>query len=90
MTPDIEFEANFRPDFLPRCLLWVDEPTHGHIRFEITTRVLEDVLGCGNAVHHDENAQLCERERPRIEAACRRAFAEHPGARVVVEPRHFQ
>ena len=44
-------------------------------------------LGCvlhgGNPVHHEENVvALCMKERPRIEAACRHAFASRPSERI--------
>jgi hypothetical protein len=48
------------------------------------------VLHGGNAVHDDANVALCEKERTRIEAACRRAFANRPSARVKLEPSDFR
>ena len=55
-------------------------------------RVATDVLkalGGGNPVHSDDNVALCERERSRIEAACRNAFAEGPSPRILVDVRHL-
>lgn len=43
----------------------------------------------GNAVHDDANVAVCEKERPRIEAACRRAFAAWPSGRVDLVPSDF-
>lgn len=83
---------DFEPQFHSRlmsCYLWADVPAHGRVRFEIPCLVMEDVLGGGNTVNDDANVLLCEREPTRIERACRRAFAERPGGRIVVQPQHF-
>jgi hypothetical protein len=52
--------------------------------------ILEDVLHGGNSVHDDRNVELCDRERPRIEAACRRAFASRPSAYIALEAFDFR
>jgi hypothetical protein len=59
------------------------------VRFDIGPNILEDVLHGGNAVHDDANVALCERNRERIEAACRRAFANRPSTHVKLEPSDF-
>jgi len=89
-TQSLVFDGYFRGDFEPRCFLWADEPTHDRVLFEIPAAVLKNVLGGGNGVNSERNVGLCERERLRIERACRRAFAERPGGRILIEPRHFQ
>ena len=83
----LAFDDHFVP--VPfRCLLWADEPVHERVRFEVATDVLK-ALGGGNPVHSDDNVALCERERSRIEAACRNAFAEGPSPRILVDVRHL-
>src|SRR5262249_32341869 len=69
---------------------WADEPEYRRVRFEIPGLVLEDVLGGGNAVNLHQSVNLCRRERARIEKACRRALAERPGDRILLEPRDFR
>ena len=71
------------------CFLWADEPALKRVRFGLGTEILEDVLHAGNGVNDDANVAVCERERPRIEAACRRAFAARPSGRVELEPSDF-
>jgi hypothetical protein len=84
----LTFEDRFRSDGLG-CFLWADEPAMKRVRFGIGTEVLEDVLHAGNAVHDDANVALCEKERPRIEAACQRAFAARPSTRVDLQHSDF-
>jgi hypothetical protein len=45
--------------------------------------------GDGARAFDDANVALCEKERTRIEAACRRAFANRPSTRVKLEPSDF-
>jgi hypothetical protein len=40
-------------------------------------------------VREDANVALCEKERTRIEAACRQAFANRPSTHVKLEPTDF-
>jgi hypothetical protein len=75
----LAFDARFEPDEdangLLGCILWANEPKFGRVRFHVGSGILSDVLHGGNPVHHDANMRLCETSRPRIEKACRRAFA---------------
>jgi hypothetical protein len=84
----LTFDDRFHSDVLS-CLLWADEPTMNRVCFCIGPTILEDVLHGGNAVHDEANKALCDRERSRIEAACRRAFADRPSARVDLQPTDF-
>jgi hypothetical protein len=71
------------------CVLWADARDKRRVRFYIGPLILEDVLHGGNPVHDDKNVELCARERPRIEAACRRAFASRPSAYIALQPFDF-
>src|SRR6266550_1607979 len=60
------------------CEVWDD-----NVRFVLGDVVMIDVLGGTHAWSPNDraaNLRLCERERPRIEAACRKARAREPGA----------
>lgn len=85
----LTFDPSFHSDGVLGCVLWADETLMGRVRFDIGHRILEDVLQGGNPVHDKENEKLCERNRERIEAACRRAFADRPGEHVELEPADF-
>jgi hypothetical protein len=86
----LTFEVKFHSDGEFGCFLWADETVTGErIRFDIGSRILEDILHGGNAVHDPANVELCKRERPRIEAACRRAFATRSSSPVRLEPSDF-
>jgi hypothetical protein len=85
----LTFDPSFHSDGVLGCVLWADETVMGRVRFDIGSRILEDVLHGGNAVHDDANLALCERERPRIEAACRRAFAIRPSEHIKLELSDF-
>jgi hypothetical protein len=85
----LTFDASFHSDGVLGCVLWADETVMGRVRFDIGPKILEDVLHGGNPVHDDANVALCERERPRIEAACRRAFASRPSERIDLQPSDF-
>jgi hypothetical protein len=81
LTFDVDFHSD---DHELSCVLWADETVEGRVRFDIGSRILEDVLHGGNPVH-----ALCEQERPRIEAACRHAFAARPSGQIKLEPGDF-
>jgi hypothetical protein len=85
----LTFDLSFHSDGVLGCVLWADQTVMGRVRFDIGPNILEDVLHGGNAVHDDANVALCEKERTRIEAACRRAFANRPSTRVKLEPSDF-
>jgi hypothetical protein len=87
----LTFDNRFHSDGVLSCFLWADsdEPTMKRVRFNIGPKVLEDVLHGGNPVHDDASVALCERERSRIEAACRRVFATRPSARIDLRPTDF-
>ena len=85
----LTFDPSFHSDGVLGCVLWADETVIGRVRFDIGSRILEAVLHGGNAVHDDANLALCERERPRTEAACRRAFAMRPSKHIGLEPSDF-
>jgi hypothetical protein len=70
------------------CVLWADTDKR-RVRFYIGPLILEDVLHGGKPVHDDKNVELCVRERSRIEAACRRAFASRPSAYIALQPFDF-
>jgi hypothetical protein len=85
----LTFDVSFHSDGVLGCVLWADETVMKRVRFYIGPNILEDVLCSGNPVHDDANVALCEKERGRIEAACRRAFADRPGARIDLQPTDF-
>jgi len=85
----LTFDSKFIPDGVLGCLLWADEPSLKRIRFSIGSLILQDMLHGGNPVHHQDNVALCERERPRIEDACRRAFANRRSDRIDLRPVDF-
>jgi hypothetical protein len=85
----LTFDIEFHSDGGLGCILWADETVMGRVRFDLGSRILEDVLLGGNAVHNDANVALCDRQRPRIEAACRRAFASRPSSHIALEPSDF-
>jgi hypothetical protein len=71
------------------CVLWADASDKRRVRFYIGPLILEDVLHGGKPVHDDKNVELCVRERSRIEAACRRAFASRPSVYIALQPFDF-
>lgn len=85
----LKFDDRFASDGILGCVLWADEPTMKRVRFGIGPEILEDVLHGGNVVHDDANLALCEKERPRVEAACRHAFASRPSKRIDLQPSDF-
>ncbi len=85
----LTFDPVFHSDRALGCVLWADETVLRRVRFDMGHRILEDVLQGGNPVHDKANEELCERNRERIEAACRRAFADRPGERVELQPTDF-
>jgi hypothetical protein len=90
----LAFDARFVPDGVEEgllgCILWADEPKFGRVRFHLGSFILLDVLHGANPVHQDENVKFCESCRPRIEKACRRAFARDPDTRVEVRSIDFR
>jgi hypothetical protein len=85
----LTFDLSFHSDGVLGCVLWADETVMGRVRFEIGSLILQDVLRGGNPVHDEANVELCERARPRIEAACRQAFANRPSERIDLQPNDF-
>jgi hypothetical protein len=85
----LTFDDRFISDEAVGCLLWADETSMKRVRFSIGSFVLVEVLHGGNPVHDADNVKLCERERSRIEAACREAFSERGGDRVELQPSDF-
>jgi hypothetical protein len=72
------------------CVLWADAPTLGRVRFSIGPSILIDVLGGTNPVIGSQAVGLCERERSRIEQACRHAFDERPTEHIELQTRDFR
>jgi hypothetical protein len=85
----LTFDVSFHSDGLSACVLWADETLMGRVRFDIGPTILQDVLHGGNPIHDAANVALCERNRERIEAACRRAFADRPSKRIDLQPPDF-
>jgi hypothetical protein len=90
----LAFDDRFVPDGdkdgLHGCILWADEPKFGRVRFHLGSFILVEVLHGGSPAHQDEHVTLCEKHRPRIEKACRRAFARDPDPRVEVRSIDFR
>jgi hypothetical protein len=84
----LTFDVDFHSDVLG-CILWAEETAMGRVRFDIGPLILQDILQGGNPVHDPANRALCEREGPRIEAACRRAFVIRPSRLIKLEPSDF-
>jgi hypothetical protein len=72
------------------CFIWAGETVTGRrVRFGIGgALILQDVLQSG-PVNGLANEALCDRERRRIEAACRRAFVIRPSEHIELEPGDF-
>jgi hypothetical protein len=85
----LTFDGRFASDEKLGCVLWADGLSQ-RVRFAIGHQILIEILGGQNPIAHDRNVALCERERARIEAACRRAFSERPSDRVELQARDFQ
>jgi len=85
----LTFDPDFHSDDLLGCVLWASETLMGRVRFDIWSLILQDILHGRNPVHDKSNVELCERERPRIEAACRHAFAIRPSTHVALESSDF-
>ena len=69
----------YKAQWSSECEVWDD-----NVRFVLGRVVMIDVLGGTHAWSPNDraaNLRLCERERPRIEAACRKARAREPGAK---------
>jgi hypothetical protein len=86
----LTFDDSFHSDHRFGCLLRADEPKMKRVLFYIGPTILQDVLHGGNPVHDAANEELCKRNRGRIEAACRRAFAERPSERIDLTPTDFR
>lgn len=87
----LKFDNDFHSgDRALGCILWAEETVMERVRFDIGSCILQDALHGGNPVHGAANVALCKRERPRIEAACRRAFATRPIRQIKLEPSDFQ
>jgi primosomal protein N'' len=70
------------------CNLWAREPKFNRVCFSIDTNLLSNVL---KEAHIDlAELELCERERPQIEAACRRAFANRACREIELQPDDFE
>jgi hypothetical protein len=86
----LTFDDHFASDGGFGCVLWAtDEPANKRVRFNIGSEILQDVLHGKSPVHHEVNVNLCNRERHRIEEACRRAFANRPSESINLEPSDF-
>ena len=86
----LSFDAEFRVSgYRNSCTVWASEPKLTRVRFSINNNILTDVLKGGNPAHDFANLALCERERPRIEAACRLAFTNRASADIQLQPRDF-
>ena len=72
------------------CNLWAREPKLNRICFSIHTNLLPHEKGIQNQLVDLAELQLCERERPRIEAACQRAFTNRGGRLIELQPSDFE
>ena len=71
------------------CTLWANEPKFKRVCFTINTDILPDGRKAVSGIHDFGELQLCEGERPYIEAACRRAFANRPNSDIELQPSDF-
>jgi hypothetical protein len=85
----LRFDDHFASYGARGCALWAGEPAIDRVRFNIGHKILREVLHGGKPGRHDADFALCERERSRIETACRRAFASRPGARISLRKADF-
>jgi hypothetical protein len=75
---------------LPTVTIWADESPSRRVRFSIGASILTDQLGVENPVKDQVVIKLCEAQRDKIEAACRRAFQRDPSDRVTVTDADFE
>lgn len=69
------------------CLIWANAP---RVSFFIGRTIFE-IVGHRSAFADEVLLARCREQRPRIEAACRRAFERQPGVdRIELQARDFQ
>jgi hypothetical protein len=70
-------------------LIWADAPNH-RVRFVIpVVSILMNMLGCKSAFANSMALDCCCEVRPRIEGACRRAYAKKPGSDIELRAEDF-
>jgi hypothetical protein len=74
----------------PTVILWADESPARRVRFSIGASILVDQLGVENPVKDLAVIKLCEAEREKIEAACRRAHKREPSDDVALVDADFE
>jgi hypothetical protein len=75
---------------LPTVTIWADESPSRRVRFSIAASILVDQLGVENPVKDQAVIKLCEEQRDKIEAACRRAFERQPAGDVSLVDADFE
>jgi hypothetical protein len=70
------------------CLIWANASRSKRVRFFINRSILIDTLNCESAFANEIAIACCRRERSRIEAACRRAFARQPDDKFIALQAH--
>ena len=85
----LTFDDDFHSD-PTGCFLCAKTEIGVRVQFNIGTMILQDELDQkGPAINDEMNVALCVKERSRIEAACRRAFASRPSERIDLQPSDF-
>jgi hypothetical protein len=75
---------------LPTVTIWADESPSHRVRFSIGASILSDQLGVENPVKDQAVIKRCTEQRPKIEAACRRAFERQPADDVSLVDADFE
>jgi hypothetical protein len=85
----LTFDDDFHSD-PTGCFLCAKTESGVRVRFNIGTMILQDELDQkGRAINDETNVALCKKERPRIEAACRHAFASRQSDCIDLQPSDF-
>jgi hypothetical protein len=84
---DIEPRQKMVPDAVASgCVLLARLPNEKQVQFVLTPKILAEVLRDKAA----NDVDLCQKNRDRIEAASRKAYAERPSASIELEADDFR
>jgi hypothetical protein len=85
----MKFE-DFRADIDNTIIVWANEAPLRRLRFSIGASILTRRLGISNPVHVEQNIERCRAQRPKIIAACERAYKRDPAIEVTLTPEDFE
>jgi hypothetical protein len=72
------------------CVLLAGLPNNQQVQFVISSEIFADVLRAKSVASDEEARRCCQKNRDRIEAASRKAYAERPSPRVVLKADDFR